>query len=87
MRISKTLIFIMGLALTVTATVARAQDAQAPPPPAADALLDARVGTWQGTGTMMGMAMTETATIDWALGHRFLRPAQRCKRRCPMASR
>jgi hypothetical protein len=68
-----TLAFLFGLTVILSSQRAHAQDApMAPPPPAADATLDAQVGTWQGSGTMMGMQMTETVTTDWALGHQFL---------------
>jgi hypothetical protein len=64
----------LGVLLVALAPFAHAQQEDihmAPPPPAEDAALDARAGTWQGTGVMMGMQVSETLHASWILGHQF----------------
>jgi hypothetical protein len=66
-------VLVLGLLWLSLAPLAQAQhEMPAPAPPPQDALLDARVGNWVGTGTMMGMPITETAEMQWILGHQFL---------------
>jgi hypothetical protein len=51
------------------AGLAEAQPAMpAPATPPGNAELDAWVGTWNATGTFMGMPATETVTFSWVAG-------------------
>jgi hypothetical protein len=70
MRAARALLVV--LALTIMTPLVEAQEMPTPPPPPEDAVMDARIGTWQGTGTMMGMQVTDNVTISWALGHHFV---------------
>ncbi len=66
---------IRALALALVVSLPSIASAEVPElPPAPDIPeVDAMVGTWQGSGTVMGMSYTETITWEWVLGHRWVK--------------